>query len=50
MDRARLDSWLEKGILGIVTLILILAPLLFGSARVRDFQIIQGLTAAAAFL
>lgn len=50
MDRARLDSWLEKGILGIVTLILILGPLLFGAARVKDFQILQGLAAAAALL
>src|SRR6185295_234673 len=31
MDRARLDSWLEKGILGLVSLILVLGPIVYGS-------------------
>lgn len=50
MDRARLDSWLEKGILGIVLTILVIGPLLFGAVRVREFEIIQGLTALATLL
>jgi O-antigen ligase len=47
MDRERLDRWLEQGILGLVCLILILAPFLFGATRPLDFTYIQGLTAVA---
>src|SRR5215212_317914 len=47
MDRQRLDDRLEKFILGIVTLILILAPMLFGSVRLRDELILTGLTVVA---
>src|SRR5262245_9594663 len=47
MDRERLDDRLEKGILGLITLILIAGPLLFGSVRVRDELILTGLTIAA---
>src|SRR4051812_22486044 len=47
MDRERLDDWLEKTILGLVTLILVLAPLLFGSTRVRDELILDGLAVVA---
>ena len=50
MDRARLDSWLEQGILGLVGLILVLAPLLFGATGLDDFAILEGLTAFALVL
>ncbi len=50
MDRARLDSWLEQGILGLVTLILIVGPFIFGSAMLYDFMLVQGLTALALVL
>lgn len=47
MDRERLDAVLEKCILGLVTLVLVLAPLLFGSTLVRDQMILSGLTSIA---
>jgi O-antigen ligase len=47
MDRERLDRWLEQAILGLVCLILVAAPALFGSTRQVDFACIQGLTVAA---
>lgn len=47
MDRERLDDRLEKGILGLVTLILIWAPMAFGSVRPRDEMIVAGLTVLA---
>ena len=44
LDRERLDDRLEKCILGLITLVLILAPLMFGSARLRDELVLMGLT------
>jgi O-antigen ligase len=50
MDRERLDRWLEHGILSVVCLILVAAPLLFGATRVIDFMWVQGLTSVALVL
>src|SRR5213083_1342680 len=47
MDRERLDRWLEQGILGLVCLILVAAPFLFGATRLVEFTWIEGLTAVA---
>ena len=47
MDREKLDRWLEQGILGLVCLILVLAPFLFGATRTLEFTYIQGLTTVA---
>src|SRR4051812_33374720 len=44
LDRERLDDRLEKCILGLITLILILAPLMFGSARLRDELLLMAIT------
>ncbi|MBI4327420.1 MAG: O-antigen ligase family protein [Chloroflexi bacterium] len=44
MDRARLDHWCEKGILGLVVAILIYGPLALGAVRTPEFLVIQGLT------
>jgi O-antigen ligase len=43
MARARLDNWLEKGLLGLVLAILVTGPLATGLARAQDFAIAQGL-------
>ena len=50
MDRERLDRWLEHGILSVVCLILVAAPLLFGATRIIDFMWVQGLTSVAVVL
>src|SRR5256885_1928739 len=50
MDREKLDRWLEHGILSLVCLILVAAPLLFGATRTIDFMWIQGLTSVALVL
>ena len=44
MDRARLDSWCERGILGLVLAILVFGPLATGAARPQDLLVIQALT------
>ncbi|HYE33566.1 MAG TPA: O-antigen ligase family protein [Methylomirabilota bacterium] len=43
MDREQLDSWLEKGILGIVLTALVYAPLAYGSMRITDQVVLQAL-------
>jgi len=50
MDRERLDRWLEHGLLSLVCLVLVAAPLLFGATRTIDFMWIQGLTSVALVL
>lgn len=50
MDRARLDGWCEKGILGLVLAILVFGPLATGAVRPQDFLVIQGLTMGVALL
>jgi O-antigen ligase len=47
MDREKLDRWLEQGILGLVCLILVAAPFLFGATRLVEFSWVQGATALA---
>jgi O-antigen ligase len=47
MDRERLDKWLEQGLLGLVCLVLILGPLLFGATGLDHFAILEGITAFA---
>jgi O-antigen ligase len=44
MNRDTLDSWCERGILGLVLAILVLGPLATGAVRPLEFLIIQGLT------
>ena len=44
MDRERLDSWCERGILAFVLAILVFGPLATGAVRTLEFLIIQGLT------
>ena len=44
MDRERLDSWCEKGILGLVLTILVFGPLATGAVRAMEFLVVQGLT------
>jgi O-antigen ligase len=44
MNRDTLDSWCERGILGLVLAILVLGPLATGAVRPLGFLIIQGLT------
>jgi O-antigen ligase len=44
MNRNTLDSWCERGILGLVLAILVVGPLATGAVRPSGFLIIQGLT------
>ncbi|TAK94781.1 MAG: O-antigen ligase family protein, partial [Verrucomicrobia bacterium] len=44
MDRERLESWCERGILGLVLAIMIFAPLATGAVRAIDFSIVLALT------
>ena len=44
MDREKLDSWCEKGILGLVLAMLVYSPLAFGAVRPQEFVVIQWLT------
>ena len=44
MNRDTLDSWCERGILGLVLAILVLGPLATGAVRPLEFLTIQGLT------
>ncbi len=50
MDREAWDSYLEKGILGLVLSILISGPLCFGAVSPFPFSCLQWLTAAALLL
>ncbi len=45
MDRERLDRWLERGILGVVTLVLVFGPLALGGVRPQEFLWLQALVA-----
>ncbi len=44
MDRDVIDTWLERGILGLALGILVFGPLATGAVRTTDFLIIQGAT------
>ncbi len=44
MRRETLDSWCERGILGLVLAILVFGPLAMGAVRPSEFLVIQGLT------
>ena len=44
MDREKLDSWCEKGVLGFVLAILVYSPLAFGAVRPQEFVVIQWMT------
>lgn len=50
MHRDRVDRGLEIGILAVVGLVLIVAPLALGGVRPQDFAWLQGLTAAGILL
>jgi len=50
MNREVLDNWCERGILGLVLLILIFGPLATGAVRTPDFLVIQGLTVGVLLL
>src|SRR6266496_6602324 len=41
MDREQLDSWCEKGVLGLVLAILAFSVLAFGAARPQGFVVVQ---------
>ncbi|MCL5097909.1 MAG: O-antigen ligase family protein [Candidatus Omnitrophica bacterium] len=44
MDRERLDTWLERGILVLVLAVLVFGPLATGATHPWQFLVIQGLT------
>lgn len=44
MDRAQIDGWCERGILGVVLAILTWGTLATGAVRPQDFAVLQGLT------
>ncbi len=46
VDRERLDTWCERGVLGLMLAILVYAPLATGAVRPRDFVVVQWLTVA----
>jgi O-antigen ligase len=50
MNRESLDTWCERGILGLVLAILIFGPLATGAVRTPDFLVLQGLTMGVMFL
>ncbi|MBI3191659.1 MAG: hypothetical protein HYZ36_03260, partial [Pedosphaera parvula] len=50
MDRARLDYWCEKGILGLVQAILVFGPVAYGAAGIREFLVLQWLTVGVLIL
>ena len=50
MDRENLDSWCERGILGLVLSILIFGPLAFGAVRPLEFIVLQSLTMGVVLL
>lgn len=47
MDRERLDTWCERGIVALVLGILVFGPLATGAVRILEFLVVQGLTVAA---
>src|SRR5512140_3301323 len=50
MNRAILDDWCERGILGLVLLVLAFGPLAAGGAHVPTFLTLQFLTVGVAIL
>jgi O-antigen ligase len=44
MSREVLDRWCERGILGLVLVILVYGPLALGAVRVQEFLVVQALT------
>ncbi len=50
MNRERLDTYCERGILALVLALLVFGPLATGAVRVPDFLVLQALTIAAAGL
>ena len=50
MDRERVDDWLERGILGLVLVVVVYAPVATAAARTQDFAVVQGLVALATAL
>src|SRR5262245_16890451 len=50
MNRDVLDKWCERGILGLVLVILIFGPLAMGAVETPYFLVIQGLTIATLLL
>lgn len=44
MNRENLDRWCERGILGLVLVILVFSPLAFGVTRLQEFLVVQILT------
>jgi O-antigen ligase len=44
MNRERLDRWCERGILGLLLVVLVWGPLAFGCADPLEFVVLQGLT------
>jgi O-antigen ligase len=50
MSRERLDAWCERGIVGLVVVILLFGPLALGAVRATEFFVVQGLTALAMLL
>lgn len=45
-DRAKLDSWCEKGIFCLIIGILVYSPIAIGSVRTQEFVLVQWLTVA----
>src|SRR3954453_17635360 len=46
LDRDGLDTWCERGVLGLVLAILVYSPLATGAVRPQDFVVVQWLTLA----
>src|SRR3954469_11420990 len=46
LDREGLDTWCERGVLGLVLAILVYSPLATGAVRPQDFVVVQWLTLA----
>jgi O-antigen ligase len=46
MNREKMDSWCERGILGLVLAILVFGPLAMGAVGTWEFLVIQGMTIA----
>jgi len=44
MSRETLDRWCERGILGLVLVVLVYSPLALGAVRVQEFLVVQLLT------
>ena len=50
MDREKLDTWCERGIIGLVMAILVWGPLATGAVRGMEFLVIQTMTVCAVLL